>query len=111
MDLSPALIGGKLNRRTEFLMHFPHQHRSSYFTSYRLGKWKAIYHYHEEGTGRYELFNLAEDRSESSNLAKSRIGDLRRMMRAMVKALGEANAQYPSAMDGSGRILKPEIPQ
>jgi len=111
MDLSPALVGGKLNRRPEFLMHFPHQHRSSYFTSYRLGDWKAIYHYHEEGAGRYELFNLAEDRSESNNLAERRKGDLRRMMRAMVKALGEVDAQYPSAMDGSGRILKPEILQ
>ena len=90
---------------------FPHQHRSNYFTSYRLGDWKAIYHYHEEGAGRYELFNLAEDRSESNNLAESRRGELRRMMRAMVKALVEADAQYPLATDGSGRTLDPEIPQ
>jgi arylsulfatase A-like enzyme len=110
MDLSPALKGGSLDRTPEFLMHFPHQHRSSYFTSYRLGDWKVIYHYHEEGPERFELFNLADDRSESNNLAGSRRDELRRMMRAMVEGLEKADAQYPLALDGSGRILKPEIP-
>lgn len=109
-DLSPALAGGALDRTPEFLMHFPHQHRSSYFTSYRLGDWKAIYHYHKEGPERFELFNLADDRSESNNRAGSRKGELRRMMRAMVKALGKADAQFPLALDGSGKTLKPEIP-
>ena len=110
LDLSPALEGGALDRVPEFLMHFPHRHRSSYFTSYRLGDWKVIYHYHEEGAGRYELFNLAEDPSESNNLAGSRKDQLQRMMTAMVKALTEVDAQYPLALDGSERILKPKIP-
>ncbi|MFC4995756.1 hypothetical protein [Rubritalea tangerina] len=26
-------------------MHFPHSHRSSYFTVYRDGVWKIVYHY------------------------------------------------------------------
>ncbi len=109
-DLSPALEGGTLDRMPEFLMHFPHQHRSSYFTSYRLGDWKVIYHYHNEGPERYELYNLADDRSESNNLAGSRKGELQRMMRGMIEALSEAGAQFPLALDGSGRTLKPEMP-
>jgi arylsulfatase A-like enzyme len=29
-----------------FLMHFPHQHRSAYFTTWHHGDWKLIYQYH-----------------------------------------------------------------
>jgi len=110
IDLSPALKGKRLKQAPEFLMHFPHKHRSSYFTSYRLGDWKVIYHYHESGADRYELFNLKQDRDESNNLSKSQPERLKRMMGALARALEEADAQYPTALDGSGRELRPEVP-
>ena len=110
IDLAPAIKGGRLRQTPEFLMHFPHQHRSSYFTTYRLGDWKAIYHYHNEGSERYELYNLRADIDESDDLSKNEPERLKRMMRAMIRALDAADAQYPTAKDGSGRELRPEIP-
>ena len=43
-----ALLTGKRDAKHEeaFLMHYPHApHRSDYFTTYREGAWKVIYHY------------------------------------------------------------------
>lgn len=44
-------------------MHFPHEHRGSYFTSYRKGDWKFIYYYNPQTpeAPTYKLFNLSED--------------------------------------------------
>ena len=45
-DLKKLLNGKKDKKhRDDFLMHFPHEHRGSYFTSYRKGDWKLIYYY------------------------------------------------------------------
>ncbi|MDP6928340.1 MAG: sulfatase [Planctomycetota bacterium] len=100
IDLSPLLAGAKSQHLESFLMHFPHSHRSSYFTAYRQGDWKLIHHYHEPKGSRDELFNLAKDRSESNNLAGSEPEQLRRMTKAMAAALADAKAQYPTAKDG-----------
>jgi hypothetical protein len=93
-------------------MHYPHNHRSNYFTSLRRGDWKLIYHYFPNmnpvGT-RYELFNLAEDRSESSNLAEKKPEQLRRMVRAMQDQLEAENTHYPVARNGK-TSLKPRTP-
>ena len=43
-----SLLTGKSDRsrKAQFLMHYPHApHRSEYWTSYRDGPWKVIYHY------------------------------------------------------------------
>ena len=109
-DLSPILAGGKIKRETVFLMHFPHSHRSSYFTVYRKGDWKLIYHYHKPAGERCELFNLAVDRTEAKNLAKTEPEQLKRMIAAMAEALEEAGAQYPRSKQDADRILKPDGP-
>lgn len=109
-NLAPALQGGSLDREAEFLMHFPHSHRSSYYTVYRLGDWKLIYHYTKPEAERYELFHLAEDPAEAENLAKAQPADLTRMVAAMSKALEEAGAQYPVAKDNPDKELKPIVP-
>ena len=45
-DLKPQFAGNKNeDRKEDFLNHFPHEHRSSYFTSYVNDGWKVIYHY------------------------------------------------------------------
>ena len=45
-DLKKQLSGKVDKKRPEsFLMHFPHAHRGSYFTTYRMGDWKLIYYY------------------------------------------------------------------
>ena len=109
-DLSPLLAGGTLKREATFLMHFPHSHRSSYFTSYRKGDWKLVYHYHKPAGQRCELFNLAADRDESDNLAGPEPAQLKRMIGAMARALEEAGAQYVVSKQDPKKVLKPELP-
>lgn len=109
-DLSPLLIGASSNRIPTFLMHFPHAHRSSYFTSYRLGDWKLIYHYHQPETERYELYHLGNDRNESVNLHKLEPLQLNKMMKAMIAELDAANAQYPLSKSDPQKQLIPSFP-
>ncbi len=106
IDLSDFLTGEARKRQREFLMHFPHEHRSSYFTSYRRGEWKLVYHYMKSGGDRYELFNLTQDRDESNNLASKQPEMLREMMTAMNDSLEGANAQYPIK---DGKALRPSL--
>jgi len=106
-------ISGQINlkRENSFLMHFPHEHRHSYFTSYRLDNWKLIYQYNPKNLAsiqRYQLYNLAVDVSETNNLALSKPKELVRMMSEMVAALEQQKAQYP--IDKLGRELKPIMP-
>ncbi len=90
-------------------MHFPHSHRSSYFTAFRKGDWKLIYHYDKPSgpsDDKVELFNLSEDRNESFNLVLSNPEKLREMMEAMKAALEESGAQLPLSKDGG----EPHLP-
>ena len=57
-------FSGKRNpdRSNHFMCHFPHSHRSSYFTAFRQGDWKLIYRY--KGKTKYELYNLGKIHSK-----------------------------------------------
>ncbi len=116
-----TLLSGQSDssRDEQFLMHYPHApHRSNYFTVWRDGDWKVIYHtLPEEPTtgghiqfedGHYELFNLAQDPFESKNLAGSHPKELDRMMEGLVTALEEHDAVYP--VDDDGQPLRPKMP-
>ncbi len=110
IDLSPLFSdkAGSASDR-EFLMHFPHSHRSSYFTAFRKGDWKLIYHYDKTSgpsDDKVELFHLTEDRDESHNLASSNPEKLQEMMQAMNAALAETGAQLPL----SGENKSPQKP-
>ncbi len=112
-DLAPQLSGKRnSNREERFLMHFPHSHRSSYFTVLRLGDWKVIYHYLPDmnpAKKRYELFNLKEDPFEKNDLAQQRPKELNRMMRELAEQLEREGALYP--VDEQGDELRPQIPE
>lgn len=116
-----TLLSGKPDpfHAPRFLMHYPHgRHRSNYFTTWRDGDWKVIFHALPEkpttgghiqfADGKYELFNLADDPFESKNLAKSRPTELRRMMKGMIAALEKCEAIYP--VDDDGNELRPQLP-
>jgi arylsulfatase A-like enzyme len=96
-----------------FLMHYPHSpHRSDYFTSYRDGDWKVIYHYFPGSStagSHYQLFNLREDPSESHNLAEQNPAQLRAMMQKLTAELERHGAQYP-VEQGTGAAVKPAAP-
>jgi arylsulfatase A-like enzyme len=94
-----------------FLMHFPHDHRSKYFTSYRNGDWKLVYHYYpkmNKQSSHYELFNLKDDFAESQNIAQQNPEKLYAMVQAMVAQLEAEEALYP--VDADGNELRPILP-
>ena len=112
LPLASLLTGRRDPSRPDaFLMHYPHApHRTDYFTTYREGGWKVIYHYFPSeisGGSHYQLFNLAEDPYESNDLAATRPEELRRMMQAMVTQLERHGALYP--VEG-GKPASPRLP-
>ncbi len=116
-----TLLSGRADpsRRDQFLMHYPHgPHRSNYFTTWRDGDWKVIYHALPEVPahggfiqfegGHYELFDLKSDPFEQNNLAGSEQDVLVRMMEGMVRELEDKGAVYPVGEDG--KSLAPMVP-
>jgi arylsulfatase A-like enzyme len=101
-----VLVTGRpdAGREESFLMHYPHApHRTDYFTCYRQGPWKVIYHYFPtqvSGNSHYQLFQLANDPFEQQDLAASRPEELRRMMQGVIAGLEQHNAVYPVEDDG-----------
>ncbi|MDO8545192.1 MAG: sulfatase [Opitutaceae bacterium] len=110
-----TLLSGKRDpaRGETFLMHYPHApHRSDYWTSYRDGAWKVIYHYFPSKASEdshYQLFNLADDPFESTNLAAQQPAALGRMMQGLIASLEHHHALYPVDKPG-GAPLKPQLP-
>jgi arylsulfatase A-like enzyme len=109
-----TLLTGKPDpgRKEQFLMHYPHAHRSEYFTSWRDGGWKVIYHYVPSANSensRYQLYHLKEDPFEQNNLAASKPEELSLMMRGLIAALEKHQALYPVDEDGKTE-LKPLVP-
>lgn len=109
-DLS-RLLQDKPDRRhrDDFLMHFPHEHRGSYFTTYRKGDWKLIYYYHPDtdGAPSCRLFNLSADPYEYHDLSASHPRKVNRMKRLMVKRLAQEQALYP--IGKNGEELRPRL--
>ena len=102
-------LEGKKNgsRHEKFLMHFRHEHRGSYFTTYRDGDWKLIYYYNPLMHDRpvCELYNLKKDPFEVHNLATADVERLAEMVDAMAAELEAEQALYP--VDKEGNPLKP----
>lgn len=109
-----TLLGGDADphRPESFLMHYPHApHRSDYWTSYREGPWKVIYHYVPSvasDNSHYQLFRLDRDPFEQENLSASEPDELRRMVHGLIEALERHDALYP--VDANGSALRPTLP-
>ncbi len=96
-------------RSEEILMHFPHKHRTSYFTTFINGDWKFIYYYNPESpeAPSCKLFNLKDDPYENNDVAKENEGIRRMMNKRMIEKLEQEGALYPICADG--RQVKPII--
>lgn len=112
--LDTLLTGKRDSTREEtFLMHYPHSpHRTDYFTTYRSGDWKVIYHYFptevSEGS-HYQLFNLKADPFEQKNLAPIEPAQLKRLMQGLITGLEKQVAFYPVDKETKA-ALKPKVP-
>ncbi len=114
-SLAPLLTGKMDSSRDEiFLMHYPHSpHRSNYFTCYRHGDWKVIYHYFpskDSENSHYQLYNLATDPFESTNLAETKPQKLHQMMQELIAAMEKHHALYPVDKNDGKTSLKPILP-
>lgn len=100
-----ALLAGRRDpqRAETFLMHYPHApHRSDYWTSYRDGAWKVVYHYFPSAASEnshYQLYDLGRDPFEQINLAATEPAELRRLMTGLIASLEKHSAVYPVAPD------------
>lgn len=92
-----------------FLMHFPHNHRGSYFTVYREGDWKLIYYYNPEHPERPDcaLYNLKADPAEREECSLHEKTKTLEMLRRMADRLRVEGAQYP--VDFDGNEVRPDI--
>ena len=106
LDIAGFFAGTKGFHNQKFLMHFPHGHRSSYFTTYYNKKNKLTFHYNKKGDERYELFDLDKDPYEKNNIAKSSPELLQSMLKEMNSELKKADALYHTTK--SGQVQKPE---
>ena len=110
-----TLLAGKrdASRDETFLMHYPHSpHRTDYFTTYRNGEWKVIYHYFPtevSENSHYQLFNLKSDPFEQTNLAASETAVLKRLMQGLIVGLEKEGAVYPVAKE-TRLGVKPKLP-
>ncbi len=104
-------LTGKWNsaKPETFLMHFPHDHRSKYFTNFRKNNWKLVYHYYPQlnpANTKYELFDLASDPYEQINLSKIKPKKVLKMVEEMKLNLVQQQALFP--IDSNGNALMPK---
>jgi len=102
-DISPYFSGQDAERPQEFLVHFPHSHNNSMFSTFIKGDWKVIYSY---ASAAWELYNLKEDPYESQNLAEQHPEKLKSMADAMIAELDKNGASYPVSVE-TGIPVKP----
>ncbi|MCF6222563.1 MAG: sulfatase [Flavobacteriaceae bacterium] len=106
--LQEQFNGGKnLDRNEIFLNHFPHKHRSSYFTSLVQSDWKIIYHYQVDKEPSYELFNLKKDPFETNNVAEKEPRQLKIMMKVLSNEMNNKKALYPEKQKQSLELIMP----
>lgn len=90
-----------------FLNHFPHSHRSSYFTSLVKSDWKIIYHYQVDSIPDYQLFNLKEDPFESNDVSDKNPEQLKLMMNVLADEMKNKEALYPEKENQELELIMP----
>ena len=89
----------------ELLWHYPNFYHLPPFSSLRLGDWKLLYWHKNQAL---ELFNLANDIGERTNLAKKHPGRLRDMANRLTRQLKEKDAQFATIREIGKAIPNPD---
>ncbi len=93
LSLVPVLKQeGDLDRDALF-WHYPHYHKANPYSAVRKGNLKLI-HYFEDNS--YELYDLASDPTESTDLASKRSRDVRSLRQVLQRWREEVDAQMMS---------------
>ena len=81
--------------RSSLFWHYPHYHRggATPYSAMRKGDYKLIEFFED---GRLELYNLANDIGEESNLAEEKVGVLKQMYTELQDWRNVVDAQYPT---------------
>jgi len=87
------VAGKEAKQPQQFLMHFPHSHRSSYFTVYIHGDSKLVLHHGKPKEERFEYFNLGNDPYEAKNHASLGGKTVLALQSRMLEELKKAKAQ------------------
>ncbi len=105
VDIRRAMVGDEtFTRAGPLLFHYPHvwgPKGRGYqpHSAIRMGDWKAIYYYQIR---EWELYNLAEDLGEQTNLATTERNRLHQLASKMASTLSTMGAKYPRDRE-SGR--------
>lgn len=105
-DLSRIIVRGSDSLHPDtFLMHFPHDHRGKYFTSYREGDWKLIYYWspEEPSAAHSVLYNLVSDPYETEDVSSMYPDVAASLLEHMAARLESEGARYP--VDSAGHPL------
>jgi hypothetical protein len=98
-SLLPYMAGTPgTHRPQEIVVHYPHEHRSDFFSWIRKDSMKLIYNFQNNS---HELYNLATDPTESTNLASTQPDTAMALTRRLAQKL---NAEW-----GPAGILLPTI--
>ncbi len=94
VNLLPILAKNGTIDRDELFWHYPHYHGSAWKpgSALRKGDWKIVVHYEDNRT---ELFNLADDPGETTNLAgqnPTKVAELKKILDAK---LADSGAKFP----------------
>lgn len=97
-SLLPYLAGAAgTHRPQEIVVHYPHEHRSDFFSWIRQGDMKLIYNFQPNT---HELYNLTTDPTESTNLAASQPATTMALTRRLAQMLddewGPAGVMLPT---------------
>ncbi|WP_339923192.1 sulfatase [uncultured Cyclobacterium sp.] len=83
------------------LWHFPNTYFSPPYSVVRKGDWKLIYYHVDQ---KFELFNLEDDISESTELSSSNRDKTKEMAVLMTELLKETKAQMPTLI-ATGQLV------
>ncbi len=93
-NLLPILTEEKSIDRDELFWHYPHYHGSAWKpgSALRKGDWKLVVHYEDK---RAELFNLADDPGETTNIAEENLVKVAELKKILEEKLADSNAKFP----------------
>ncbi len=94
VSLMPLLKGGQSLDRDAIFWHFPHYRGKIFpYSIVRHGDWKLLKRY--AGEPKFELYNLAKDGSEETDLAEKEKAKVRELDIILSKHLAAINARIP----------------